>query len=60
MSMAWGILMILLGILVIVIEIPFGETAKVRSHEEALKLQYYFKAVGSAIGLKLYGPLSSG
>jgi thymidine phosphorylase len=35
----------------VVIDIPVGETAKVRSNEEALKLQYYFKAVGEAIGL---------
>lgn len=37
----------------VVIEIPFGETAKVRTHEEALKLQYYFKAVGNAINLNV-------
>lgn len=37
----------------IVIEIPFGETAKVRTHDEALKLQYYFTAVGDAIKLKV-------
>lgn len=37
----------------VVIEIPFGETAKVRTHDEALKLQYYFKAVGNAIKLKI-------
>jgi len=37
----------------VVIEIPFGETAKVRTHEEALKLQYYFKAVGHAINLNV-------
>jgi thymidine phosphorylase len=35
----------------VIIDIPVGETAKVRSQEEALKLQYYFKAVGEAIGL---------
>lgn len=35
----------------VVIDIPVGPTAKVRSHEEALKLQYYFKAVGEAIGV---------
>ncbi|MDQ3108681.1 MAG: thymidine phosphorylase family protein [Bacteroidota bacterium] len=35
----------------VVIDIPVGPTAKVRSHEEALKLQYYFKAVGDAIGI---------
>ena len=37
----------------VVIEIPFGDTAKVRTHEEALKLQYYFKAVGEAIKLNI-------
>jgi len=37
----------------VVIEIPFGETAKVRTHHEALKLQYYFKAVGNAIKLNV-------
>ncbi|MCE3278632.1 MAG: thymidine phosphorylase [Bacteroidetes bacterium] len=35
----------------VVIDIPVGPTAKVRSHEEALKLQYYFIAVGEAIGI---------
>ncbi len=35
----------------VVIDIPVGSTAKVRSHEEALKLQYYFNAVGEAIGI---------
>ncbi len=35
----------------VVIDIPVGATAKVRSQEEALRLQYYFKAVGEAIGI---------
>ena len=35
----------------VVIDIPVGPTAKVRSHEEALKLQYYFQAVSEAIGI---------
>lgn len=35
----------------VLIDIPVGETAKVRSNEEALRLQYYFTAVGKAIGL---------
>lgn len=35
----------------VVIDIPVGATAKVRSQEEALKLQYYFKAVSEAIGI---------
>ncbi len=37
----------------VVIDIPYGKTAKVRSHEEALKLKYYFEVVGEAIGLKI-------
>jgi len=35
----------------VVIDIPVGPTAKVRSLEEALKLQYYFTVVGKAIGI---------
>jgi len=35
----------------VVIDIPVGPTAKVRSQEEAMKLQYYFTAVGKAIGI---------
>ncbi|HEV7231006.1 MAG TPA: thymidine phosphorylase family protein [Bacteroidia bacterium] len=35
----------------VLIDIPVGPTAKVRSREEALRLQYYFKAVGDALGL---------
>ncbi len=35
----------------VIIDIPVGPTAKVRSQEEALKLQYYFKAVGDALGI---------
>lgn len=35
----------------VVIDIPVGPTAKVRSQEVALKLQYYFKAVSEAIGI---------
>lgn len=37
----------------VLIDIPVGKTAKVRTHEEALRLQYYFKAVGEAIGLNV-------
>lgn len=37
----------------VVIDIPIGPTAKVRSQEEALRLQYYFKAVGEAIGIHI-------
>ena len=35
----------------VVIDIPVGSTAKVRSNEEALRLQYYFKAVSEDIGI---------
>ena len=35
----------------VVIDIPVGPTAKVRSQEEALKLQYYFTVVSEAIGI---------
>ncbi len=35
----------------VVIDIPVGPTAKVRSHEEALKLKHYFKVVSEAIGI---------
>ncbi|MCW3102944.1 MAG: thymidine phosphorylase [Bacteroidetes bacterium] len=35
----------------VVIDIPVGPTAKVRTHEEALKLGYYFKTVSEAIGI---------
>ncbi|MGZ3862137.1 MAG: thymidine phosphorylase family protein [Bacteroidia bacterium] len=35
----------------IVIDMPVGKTAKIRSMEQALKLQYYFKAVAEVIGL---------
>lgn len=44
----------------IVIDIPFGETAKVRTHEEALKLQYYFKTVGKAIKLNVEALITDG
>lgn len=35
----------------VIIDIPVGPTAKVRSNEEALRLQYYFKAVSEDIGI---------
>ena len=35
----------------VVIDIPVGPTAKVRSKDEALRLQYYFKAVSEAINI---------
>lgn len=37
----------------VLIDIPVGKTAKVRSNEEALHLEYYFKTVAEAIGLKI-------
>ncbi len=37
----------------VIIEIPVGSTAKVRTTDEALKLQYYLTAVGNAIALKV-------
>lgn len=36
-----------------VIDIPVGMTAKVRSKEEAFLLEYYFRAVGLAIGMEV-------
>lgn len=44
----------------VVIDIPVGDTAKVRTHADALKLQYYFAAVGEAIGLKIETIISDG
>ncbi|GAB3200900.1 thymidine phosphorylase [Pontibacter aydingkolensis] len=35
----------------VVIDIPVGETAKVRSKEEAFLLEYYLRAVGLSIGV---------
>jgi len=37
----------------VVIDIPIGKTAKVRTEEDAEKLKYYFSVVGKAIGLKI-------
>lgn len=37
----------------VVIDIPIGKTAKVRTEEDAEKLKYYFNVVGKAIGLKI-------
>lgn len=37
----------------VVIDIPVGKTAKVRTQEDAQKLKYYFTVVGKAIGLKV-------
>lgn len=37
----------------VVIDIPVGKTAKVRTEQDAEKLKYYFKVVGKAVGLKI-------
>jgi thymidine phosphorylase len=37
----------------LLIDIPVGPTAKVRTQEEALRLEYYFKAVGSELGFQI-------
>lgn len=37
----------------VVIDIPVGKTAKIRSEEDAEKLKYYFTVVGKSIGLKI-------
>lgn len=44
----------------IVIDIPVGKTAKVRTEKDALKLQYYFKAVGKSIGLTIETLITDG
>ncbi len=37
----------------VVIDIPIGKTAKVRTEEDAQKLEYYFKVVAKAMGIKI-------
>ena len=37
----------------VVIDIPVGDTAKVRTREEAFLLEYYLRAVGLAIGMEV-------
>lgn len=44
----------------VVIDIPIGKTAKVRSINDAEKLKKYFKEVGKAIGLKVKVLLTDG
>jgi thymidine phosphorylase len=44
----------------VLIDMPVGPTAKVRSQEEALKLEYYFKAVARAVGLNVEVILTDG
>ena len=43
-----------------VIDIPVGRTAKVRSKEEAFLLEYYFRAVGLAIGMEVEVMITDG
>jgi thymidine phosphorylase len=44
----------------VLIDIPVGETAKVRSQEDAIKLQYLFKAVAENVGIKTEVVLTDG
>lgn len=44
----------------VVIDIPVGPTAKVRTNEEALKLQYYFKAVSEALHIHVEVVITEG
>ena len=44
----------------LVIDIPVGPTAKVRSQEQALRLQYYFRAVGEALGFQMEVVITDG
>ncbi len=37
----------------LIIDIPVGPTAKVRSEENAEKLKFYFKVVGKALGIRM-------
>lgn len=43
-----------------IIDIPVGHTAKVRSREEAFLLEYYFRAVGLAIGMEVEVMITDG
>ncbi|MCG6194775.1 thymidine phosphorylase family protein [Leptospira sp. FAT2] len=44
----------------VVIDIPIGKTAKVRTEEDAEKLNYYFTVVGKFVGLKVKVLISDG
>ncbi len=44
----------------VVIDIPVGPTAKVRTYEEALKLQYYFKAVSESLQIHVEVVITDG
>ncbi|MDV6235576.1 thymidine phosphorylase family protein [Leptospira ellisii] len=44
----------------VVIDIPIGKTAKIRTEEDAEKLKYYFTVVGRSVGLKIKTIISDG
>jgi thymidine phosphorylase len=44
----------------VVIDIPIGPTAKVRTHLQALKLKYFFSVVGMAFGMNIEVVISEG
>lgn len=44
----------------VVIDIPVGPTAKVRSHLDALKLKYFFSVVGMSLGMNIEIVISDG
>jgi len=44
----------------VVIDIPVGPSAKVRTHLDALKLKYYFSVVGMALGIDIEVIISDG
>lgn len=44
----------------VIIDIPVGPTAKIRSNHDFMKLKHYFTAVGEALGLHIYALKSDG
>lgn len=44
----------------VVIDIPVGDSAKVRTHLQALKLKYFFSVVGMALGMTIDVLISDG
>jgi thymidine phosphorylase len=44
----------------VVIDIPVGKTAKVRTEQDAEKLKYYFTVVGNAIGIQVKALITDG
>ncbi len=44
----------------VVIDIPVGETAKVRTQEDANRLEHYFKIVGETVGLNVKTIVTNG